>query len=76
MTIRDIIEACENVKVSDNVTVVFKVIDEDNKMVHTTHRVKSAYEWKLSDIANDYFGNITFKVICEHLIIKVKCYKF
>ena len=75
MTISSIIEACENVSIDEDVMVVFKVIDEDTGRVDTFHRVKEAVMWILSDISREEFDDITFKIIGDSLIIKVRCYK-
>ena len=74
MTIGDIIKACENVNNEDDVMIVFHVIDDDSEREDIMHRTRTACEWLSSDTSKEVFDSITFKVIDDYLIVKVRCY--
>lgn len=69
MTIARIIEMCDNVKMNDNVLVIFTYEDTDS--VQKVHVLRTAKEWCKHDIMITLGEKITFKVIAGQLIIKV-----
>lgn len=76
MTITDIIEACENVTLSDIVTVIIKKIDSTSgNCIKKELRFRSAFYWLTHDISEPT-DHITFKVMNNNntLIITVLHY--
>ena len=69
MTINQIIKMCENVKLNDNVLVIFTYIDTDS--IQRVRIIRTAKDWLKHEIMISCLDKLSFKIIGGSLIIKV-----